>query len=383
MSQRQAFSAPRIFDGDIWHDNAAVVVNDGKIKELVPINTIGDMPVNRVEDGFLAPGFVDLQVNGGGGVLLNNDPSVEGIRAICAAHARYGTTALLPTLITDTDELRDQAIAAGLKAAELNVPGFAGLHLEGPNLSVARKGAHDPNLIHPLTDNDIDTLVAARKALPALLTTIAAESANPEQVRALAAAGIKVSLGHSNATSAEAFDLIAAGATMVTHLFNAMSPFTGREPGMVGAALSSGDVHAGLIADGYHVHPQSIALALRAKIGPGRIFLVTDAMSTVGTDVAELVLNGRHIERKDGKLTLPDGTLAGADLDMATAVRTMRDKVAVNLEEALKMASLYPANALGVPRLGRLQPGSAANMVWLNDALEARQTWISGNPLSD
>lgn len=377
MTQRHAISAPRIFDGENWHENKAVIVDGNDIEALVPREKLKDVPVEHLETGFLSPGFVDLQVNGGGGVLLNNDPSVEGIRAICAAHAKFGTTALLPTLITDTDAIREQAISAGITAAEQNIPGFAGLHLEGPNLSVARKGAHDPALIHALTDRDIETLIAARKALPALLTTIAVESATPVQVQALVKADIKVSLGHSDASYEAACELIKAGATLLTHLFNAMSPFTGREPGMVGAALNTG-VNTGLIADAYHVHPQSIALALRAKTGPGKIFLVTDAMSTVGTDVTELVLNGRHIQRKDGKLTLEDGTLAGADLDMATAVRNMRDLVGVSIEEALRMATVYPANAVGAMHLGHLQPDCAANLVWLDEGLHAKKIWVNG-----
>lgn len=382
MSKRYALAAPRIFDGEVWHENAAIVFDDDKVETVAQTADLNGMPIELLKSGFLAPGFVDLQVNGGGGVLLNNQPTVEGIATICAAHAKYGSGALLPTLITDENQIRDKAIDAGIEAAKQNVPGFTGLHLEGPNLSVARKGAHDPALIRSLNDADIATLIAARQALPALLTTVAVESVTPAQVSQLVAADIKVSIGHSDATYEDAMQLIDAGASFITHLFNAMSPFTGRAPGIVGAALNAGTVSAGLISDGYHVHPQSMALALRAKEGPGRIFLVTDAMSTVGTDVSEFNLNGRTIYRKDGKLTLEDGTLAGADLDMATAIRVMRDSVGADLDEALKMAALYPAKAMGLSNLGSLKPGAAANAVWLDDKLYAQRTWVGGTVAS-
>ena len=292
---------------------------------------------------MLAPGFVDLQVNGGGGVMLNDHPDVEGIETICRAHAPFGTTALLPTLITDTPEVTAAVIAAGIEAARRKVPGFAGLHLEGPHLSIARKGAHDAKLIRPMTDADQAALIAARKKLPALLTTVAPESVTPAQVTALTQAGIVVSLGHTEASYATATEYAMAGATMVTHLFNAMSQIGNREPGLVGAAIDNGSLSAGLIADGIHVHLSTIEIAMRAKSGPGNIFLVTDAMATIGTDLTDFTLNGRTIYRKDGRLTLADGTLAGADLDMISAVRFMCGLRGIDLQQALHMASRYPA----------------------------------------
>lgn len=379
MRNSLAIAAPRIFDGDRWHDDAVLIVENGQVGDIVPADQIPtNMQFERLADGFIAPGFVDLQVNGGGGVLFNNDPSLDGIRTICAAHVKFGTTSLLPTLITDTTAVRDAAIAATIQAAEQKVPGFAGLHLEGPHLSLERKGAHDPSLIRPMQDDDVSTLIAARKKLPALMTTVAPESVSPAQVRALADAGIEVSIGHTTATYEQACDLVGAGATLATHLFNAMSQITARDPGLVGATLNTGALNAGLIADGYHVHPKSMAMALRAKVGPGRIFLVSDAMSTVGTDVTEFVLNGRKIRRGNGKLTLEDGTLAGADLELATAVRVMHQKVGVELGEALRMASLYPAEAIGLSSAGRLKSGNPADFVWLGSALDATATWIGG-----
>ncbi len=379
MSRTRALTAPGIFDGENWHNEAALVIRDGKISDIFPAAQIPpETEIEHLQGGFLVPGFVDVQVNGGGGVLLNNEPTLKGLAAICAAHVRLGTTALLPTLITDTPEIRDRAIAAGIEAWENKTPGFAGLHLEGPHLSIARKGAHDPALIRKMNGDDVEALADARERLPIVLTTLAPESVTPVQVAALVRAGVKVSIGHSDAGAEAAAALIDAGASLVTHLYNAMSQLGGREPGLVGAALNSGGVHVGLIADGHHVCPASMELALRAKKGPGRIFLISDAMSFAGTDETELVLNGRRILRAGGRLTLKDGTLAGADLDMAQAVRVMHQQVGLDLSEALRMASLYPAEAVGLSGVGALRAGHNANMVWLSDDMEIIATWIKG-----
>ncbi|TIM61874.1 MAG: N-acetylglucosamine-6-phosphate deacetylase, partial [Mesorhizobium sp.] len=329
--------------------------------------------------GLLVPGFVDIQVNGGGGVMLNDHPDVASIETICRAHAPFGTTALLPTLITDTPAITAAAVDAGAEAARKKVPAFLGLHLEGPHLSVARKGAHDPALIRPMTDADQAALVAARQGLPVLLTTVAPESVQPARVTALAAAGIVVSLGHSDTGYATATAFAEAGATVVTHLFNAMSQIGNREPGLAGAAIDTGSFYAGIIADGIHVHPGTMTLALNAKKGPGRILLVTDAMATIGTDMTSFTLNGRTIYRKDGSLRLADGTLAGADLDMISAVRFVHRVVGLDLDEALRMASLYPAEAIGqAHRLGRFANGTAADIVGLSEDLDVKNVWIGG-----
>ncbi|CAM5547290.1 N-acetylglucosamine-6-phosphate deacetylase [Aquamicrobium terrae] len=381
MSTRQALTGARIFDGDRWHDDAALVVDGGLIEAIV---ARADVPAAAqtvdLGGGMLVPGFIDLQVNGGGGVMLNDAPSVEAIRTICAAHARYGTTALLPTLITDTPQITAAAVAAGEEAAAAEVPGFLGLHLEGPHLSLARKGAHDPKLIRPMTDADQAGLVSARTKMPVLLTTLAPESVEAWRVAALARAGVIVSLGHSDAGYDVAMAYAGAGATMATHLFNAMSQIGNREPGLAGAAIDGGSFSAGLIADGIHVHPATMATALRAKRGPGHIFLVTDAMATIGTDMTSFTLNGRTVYRKDGSLRLADGTLAGADLDMISAVRFMHRVVGLDLAEALRMASVYPADAAGQGhRRGRLAAGMAADMVALSEGLDVSAVWIGGS----
>lgn len=375
-----AIAAPRVFDGESWHEQAAVVHRGGHVEAILPAAAVPPGTVVESIEGMLVPGFVDLQVNGGGGLMLNDRPSAETIAAICGAHAAFGTTALLATLITDTQETTAAAVAAGAEAARLRVPGFLGLHLEGPHLAVARKGAHDPALIRPMGDDDQAFLTAARRRLPLLVVTVAPESVEPRRITALVEAGIVVSLGHSDASFAAARACADAGASMITHLFNAMSQLGNREPGVVGAALETGALSAGLIADGFHVDPATMAVALRAKRGPGRIFLVTDAMATIGTDLSSFQLNGRTVHRTQGRLTLEDGTLAGADLDMISAVRLVHRQMGVDLSEALRMASLYPARSVGrADRIGRLGPGTAADAVALSPELQVRKVWSGGS----
>jgi N-acetylglucosamine-6-phosphate deacetylase len=376
----KAFVGARIFDGHEFHDGMALLVENGRVTGLAAANSPFDaerVPVS----GLLVPGFVDLQVNGGGGALLNETPDLAAIETICRAFLPFGTTACLPTLITDTVPVNEKAIAAAKAAVEKQVPGFLGLHLEGPHLSLARKGAHDPALIRPMDAEDEARLIAARAALPNLIVTVAAETVGAEQISRLTAAGIVVSIGHSDAGFALVEPAVAAGASMVTHLFNAQSQMGNREPGVVGSALHFGSVSAGLIADGIHVHPVSLAAALRAKQGPGHIFLVTDAMSITGTDWTEFELTGRTVYRKDGALRLGDGTLAGADLTMIDAVRFVHETIGVPLDEALRMASLYPAEALGVAAThGHLGQGALADFVVLGEAgLKPSATYIGGD----
>jgi N-acetylglucosamine-6-phosphate deacetylase len=374
-----AISGVPVFDGEIWHEGRTLVAVDGTVSGIV---ASGEVPADAerivLSGGMLVPGFIDLQVNGAGGVLFNEDRTVEGLDRLCAANFQFGTTALLPTLITDTREVTREALDAGAAAHAARVKGFAGLHIEGPHLSVARKGAHNPGYIRPMEEADLNALLEARRAMPALLTTVAVESVVPEQIARLAEGGVTVSLGHSDTGFAGASAAFEAGASMVTHLFNAMSQLGNREPGLVGAALAHG-VWAGLIADGIHVDPATVGVALRAKTGPGRIFLVTDAMSPMGTDMTGLTLNGREIVRADGALRLADGTLAGADLTMIEAVRYMHATMGVVLEEVLRMASLYPAQAMGLAdTMGHLGTGAVASMVHLSDGLEVQGVWVGG-----
>ena len=291
-------------------------------------------------------GFVDVQVNGGGGVMFNDDQSVEALRTIAAAHASIGTAAVLPTLITDTPVRTKAAIAAVEQAIAERVEGVVGIHLEGPHLSVARKGAHDPSLIRPMDDNDLASVLRAAERLPNVMMTVAPENTTNAQIRAMSDAGVLVSLGHTDAdfdTCMAAFD---AGARCATHLFNAMSQLGNREPGLVGATLARKDIYAGLIADGLHVHPATICVALAAAQNNERIILVTDAMATAGSQIDGFILNGRHVLRKDRRLTLNDGTLAGADLEMVQALSTMVNAVGESLIDAIRRATGTPFSLL-------------------------------------
>ncbi|WP_377291834.1 N-acetylglucosamine-6-phosphate deacetylase [Rhizobium sp. SG2393] len=374
----------RILTGDAFEDGKALLVSEGRITAILPeVAVPGDIRRIDAAGALVVPGFVDLQVNGGGGVLLNNDPTVEGIATMCAAHARFGTTSLLATLITDRPEIRDRTVAAAAQALRDRVPGFLGLHLEGPHLSVARKGTHDPALIRPMTDADLAYLTAEVTDIGVRLITVAPESVSEAQVRALVAAGYVVSLGHTDVGAEAAARYFAAGASMVTHLFNAMSPLANREPGVVGAALDAGPVSCGLIADGFHVDPVAMRIALRAKRGPGHIFLVTDAMSTIGSDETGFELNGRQVYRRDGRLTLADGTLAGADIDMLSCVRFVHKRLEHPLEEALAMATRFPAEACGATTKGRLAPGADADFLLLSADLALLSTWIGGRCVFD
>ena len=376
---RIAYTGARIFDGELWWERSALVVNGDRVEGIIAADSPTDAQRVALGGGILAPGFIDLQVNGGGGVQFNLTPDVPAIETICKTYARFGTTACLPTLITDTRETTARAIAAGVAAVEQRLPGFLGLHLEGPHLSVARKGAHDPALIRPMDESDLVALLAARKRLPNLLTTVAAETVTPNQITRLTEGGVTVSIGHSNASYVAVKSAAEAGASMVTHLFNAQSQIGNREPGVVGAALDLGTLWAGLIADGIHVDAASIGIALRAKRGPGRIFLVTDAMSPTGTDTTSFELTGRSVYRKDGALRLADGTLAGADLTMIDAVAYVHKTLGLPLEEALRMASRYPAEAIGLGgERGTLAPGMRADLVHLGEDLGMRRTIIGG-----
>lgn len=366
----------RLFDGETWHDKAEIAVADGRFVAAA------DAPAGAETvdaDGLLlVSGFIDLQVNGGGGINFNDAPTVETIGRICAAHARFGTTALLPTLITDRREARTEAIAAGKAARAAKVPGYLGLHLEGPHLSSAKRGVHAAAYVRPMDQLDVKELVGALVGAGQTMLTVAPETTPIEAVRRLAAAGGIISLGHTDCDYETALAYIAAGATTATHLFNAMSPLGHRTPGMVGAVLDTG-ISAGLIADGIHVHPAAARVALRAKRGPGHIFLVTDAMLTIGTDMPDFELNGRTIFRRDGRLALADGTLAGADIDMLSSVRYAAEHFEFGLDEAIRMATVYPAETMRIGHFkGRVATGYDADFLLLTPDLDLRSTWIGG-----
>ena len=358
---------------------AALLIKDGLILDIFDSNvsTLGGVAEEWLPEGtILAPGFVDVQVNGGGGVLFNETPTIEGACAIAAAHRRFGTTSLLPTVITDRPEVMRQAAAAAQAARLLANSGVAGVHLEGPFISPKRPGVHSAPLIRRMDAADSDWIAALGAQLP-LLVTLAPEEVEDAFLDEMTAAGVVISAGHTAASAERVAEALSHGVRGFTHLYNAMPPIAGREPGPVGAALLDGTAWCGLIADGVHVHTASLKLALAAR-PESRMLLVTDAMSVMGTAAETFSLYGAAIVRRNGRLERQDGTLAGADLDMATAVRNSVSMLGLGVERALRMASTYPAAFMRLGDRGLIAPGLRADLVLLTEALEVRGTWIGG-----
>jgi N-acetylglucosamine-6-phosphate deacetylase len=372
-----ALVGARIFDGAHMLDGRAVVIESGRVLGLPREQDLGAGIERRRIDGLLAPGFIDVQVNGGGGVLYNDARSVDGIRTIAEAHRIYGTTGLLPTFITDTREAMGEAVEAMREALAARIPGVLGIHLEGPFINPERKGVHNPGFMRPMEDEDIAIMTSLREGRT--LVTLAPERNSMEAIARLTEAGVLICAGHTASDYETVMEATRHGLRGFTHLYNAMPPLAGRDPGPVGAALDSPDTWCGLIVDGHHVSDAALRIAIAAK-GMERTMLVTDAMAVTGTDLESFELHDRTIYRKDGRLTTADGTLAGSDLDMASAVRNSVQHLSLALPDVLRMASLIPAQFLRLDHeLGRIAPGYRADLVLLDESLQVRQTWINGN----
>ena len=368
----------RVLTPDGFVEGLAVLMQDGLIADLVAVEALPADAIRHDLDGAaLVPGFIDAQVNGGGGVLFNNDTSVEAIRAIAQAHRRFGTTGLLPTLISDDAEVMARAVEATREAIAQGVPGVLGLHLEGPYLAPARKGTHDAGKFRVPDADEIAMATSLDNGVT--LLTLAPEQVPADTIRAMVARDAIVVAGHTAGTYEQIRAGIDAGVSGFTHLYNAMSPLQGREPGAVGAALEDDGCWCGVIADGVHVHPASLRVALAAK-PRGKVFLVTDAMPPVGAEDPSYSLYGEVITAVDGVVRNAAGSLAGSALDMATAVRNAVRLLGLPLEEAARMASTYPARFLGLgDRYGRIAPGYQADLVQVDDDLQVVATWIAGN----
>ncbi|MGB0960386.1 MAG: N-acetylglucosamine-6-phosphate deacetylase [Halocynthiibacter sp.] len=363
-------SADAFFHDGKLIGNHHLVIENGQTVALIPNGKpVPNHPHISAKGHIITPGFVDLQVNGGGGVLLNETPTPDGIATLINAHRARGTAWVFPTLITDSLATTQAAIQAAIAAQ--NIDGFAGLHLEGPHLSIPKKGAHDAAFIRPMTSQDRDIYLAAREKLPALMLTVAPENVTSEDVAILTKAGILVSLGHSNAPYENHMDLMQAGAHIVTHLHNAMRPITGRDAGLVGVALLSPDVFASIIPDGHHVSDETFRLSLQAKAGDNHLFAVSDAMKTVGTGTREFTLNGRKILRAGGRLTLENGTLAGADISLSDALTYMAGRLNLPLEDALSMLVDRPVLAARLPTpIGQLLNAKIQNITCISNRLD-------------
>ena len=368
----------RVLRADTFVTGQAVLIERGHIVDVLPAEDARCRAAqpHDLGGGLLLPGFIDVQVNGGGGVLFNDAPSVESIRAIGAAHRRFGTTAFLPTLISADLDIVARAIAAVRTAIATGVPGVLGIHIEGPFLNVARKGVHDPAKLRELDPGALGLLSSLQGGRT--LVTLAPEMTTPELIEQLVTAGVVVSAGHTNASYAEVRAALAHGLTGFTHLFNAMSPLTGREPGAVGAALDDQHSFCGIIVDGAHTDPVVLRIALRCK-PLDRFMLVTDAMPSVGTDQGWFELQGRRIHVRDRACWDEDGRLAGSNIDMASCVRNAVGMLGVPLPRAVRMASQVPAEFLGIAHeYGRIAAGQRANLVLTDDELNVRETWIDG-----
>jgi N-acetylglucosamine-6-phosphate deacetylase len=359
-------------------DGRAVLLEGSRIVDVVADDDPRCRFADRRDLGghLLLPGFLDIQVNGGGGVLFNAEPTVDAIREIGRAHRRFGTTGFLPTLISDDLHVVARAVTAVGAAIDAGVPGVLGIHIEGPFLNVARKGVHDPAKLRGLDESAIGLLTSLRGGKT--LVTLAPEMTTPDIISTLVASGVVVSAGHTNATYDEIRTALQSGLTGFTHLFNAMSQLTGREPGVVGAALEDQQSWCGIIVDGRHVEPAVLRIALRCK-RHDRFMLITDAMPSVGATEKSFKLQGRMISAADGVLVDENGTLAGADIDMAATVRNAIQMLGLELPEAVRMASRHPAEFLGLAgELGRIAPGCRANLVLADEKLDIKETWIDG-----
>ena len=371
-----ALTGARILAADGWCAGHALLIDEGQIAGIV---TEAEVPADAfrhaLSGGMLVPGFIDTQVNGGGGVLLNESPTVEAIATIAAAHRRYGTTGFLPTLISDDLSVVQNAIAAVDAAIVQGVPGVLGIHIEGPFLNEGKRGIHDAGKFRTIDAAAVDLLSSLKDGKT--LVTLAPELAAPGAIAELVKRGVIVAAGHTLATYEQIMTAREDGLSGVTHLFNAMSQMESRAPGVVGAAMGGG-LSCGVIVDGHHVHPASLRAALRA-IGAERLMLVTDAMPTVGSASKSFCLNGQAIVARDGACYAPDGILAGSDLDMARALRNAVAMMGVDVATASQMASGTPAAFLGLSgERGTLTPGLRADVVYLGDDLAPLATWIAG-----
>ena len=374
----QTISNATVFTGNEILDQYAVRYLNGVIQELVPTEQVlaTDEVVTDLEGGYLLPGFVDLQVNGGGGVLFNNQPTLQGLQTIFQAHRSFGTTTLLPTLITDSYDTMRKGIETVRIAIQSREDGIVGIHLEGPFLNQEKKGAHSTQYMRGIDEEGFEILTSLPEGK--VIATLAPELVGPEMIVRLVDKGVVVCGGHSEATYEQTQTALEAGMQGFTHLFNAMPPLLSRLPGIVGAAITDHQSWFSVIADGHHVHPATFKIALAAKHQGGAI-LVTDAMPTVGSNEDVFALNGEDIQVRDGRCINRAGSLAGSHLDMYTAINNAAKFANFDLFEAVRMATVYPANALNLQnQIGHIKPGCRADFVGLSGDNQIVSTWVNG-----
>ncbi|MEZ9059618.1 N-acetylglucosamine-6-phosphate deacetylase [Vibrio pelagius] len=371
-----ALSNCKIYTGSDVLTDHAVVIENGLIKQVCPVAELpSGIEVRDLEGANLSPGFIDLQLNGCGGVMLNDEITADTMQIMHRANLKSGCTSFLPTLITSSDEDMRAVITAAREYHNQYQNQSLGLHLEGPYLNVAKKGIHSVDHIRK-SDNGMIDLICENSDLVAKVT-LAPELNDPEHIERLHKAGVVVSIGHTNATYAEARKGFESGITFATHLFNAMTPMVGREPGVVGAIYDTPEVYAGIIADGFHVDYANIRIA--HKIKGEKLVLVTDATAPAGADMEYFIFVGKKVYYRDGKCVDENGTLGGSALTMIEAVQNTVEHAGIALEEALRMATLYPATAMGVEdKLGRIKKGMVANLAVFDRDFNVKATVVNG-----
>lgn len=375
---KTALIGAKIFDGEQFLENRAVIVENDKIIAIESVDQL-DASLETIElnGGILAPGFIDLQVNGGGGAFFTNEPTPDAVKTMLNGHRPTGTTAMLPTLISDTHDKHKTACEAIAQVVREGNPGILGVHIEGPFFNMEKRGAHNEKYIRAMNDDDQAWLTSLEGFK--VMITLAPEHTEPGQIKALADAGIYVCAGHTNGHYEDVTRAIDEGLSGFTHLYNAMRPQTGREPGVVGAALESENTWCGIITDGHHVHAGSVRAALAAK-PTGKLYLVTDSMSTVGAKEKSFTIYGETISEKDGALVNAEGRLAGSAIGMIDGVRICHKDVGVELGETLRMASLYPAQYMSLDgQLGYIKPNYRADLVHFTEDFQVTNTWIAGD----
>ena len=371
----KAISAPRLFDGNHYHYNCALVWQEDQIVSILPMSELpNEIEHQHFPTGIIAPGFIDIQVNGGGDVMFNNDITAQGMETICRAHRQHGTAYLLPTLISSTPQNIQAALDATEQAIAESVAGVLGVHLEGPWLNKDKKGAHDANLFYAPSSDQLEQFQWPGQGK--VLVTAAVENIDSSALNWMKEHGIVLSCGHSNAKAAQLTEEKLSLVDGFTHLFNAMSPFEGREPGVVGTALNTDHSWCSIITDGIHVHPQSFVLAHKAK-PQGKLLIVTDAMATLGSKTNQFVLDGETIKVVDNKLVNSNGSLAGAHIGMDQSVANVI-KWGIEEDEALRMASTYPAQAINCNDLGLLEPHFRAAATVLDDNYQTQAVVVDG-----
>jgi N-acetylglucosamine-6-phosphate deacetylase len=375
--RKYAITSKKIFDGEQFLSNKAIIISENKIEDILDLKDIGSIELIDYQDNIIAPAFIDLQLNGCGGVLFNDDISEHTLEVMHKTNLRFGTTSFLPTLITTSEDNIKKAVEVVTKFHEKHPFNVIGIHIEGPYISKIKKGIHNPIYMKPISLEMVEFLVEAGKKVP-IKITMAPEENSIDRIKQLVDGGVKVSIGHTNADYKTAKEGIRAGISFATHLFNAMSPMEGRSPNVVGAVLDSHSVHAGIIVDGYHVDYASISLVKEIK--KDKLYIVTDAVTPMGTDMEQFQFADQTIYVRDGKCENKDGTLAGANIDMMTSVANAVSHANISLCEALRMASLYPAEAIGKSNIiGRIAKQYVANLTIFDRDYKTVATIDCGN----